>query len=261
MHFIVCVKQVPSVEKVRMDPETGRILREETPFMMNPEDRNALEAALRLKEDNGGLITAVSMGPPQAEETLREAVAMGADRAVLISDPALAGSDAFVTSKVLARAALKLAPFDLVICGSRSADGEAGMVGIQLAEELNLPQVTWALELKVREGVITAKRKIDGGYEIVEALLPAVVTVIGEANKPRYPTMRRIVEACKRPVERLELSDLGLQPEEVGLRGSPTRIERVFRLERRRKGVILRKPAEEAAREVASIILRELAKE
>ncbi len=260
MHIIVCVKQVPSVEMVKIDPETGRVLREETPFMMNPEDKNALEAALRLKDENGGLVTAVSMGPPQVEETLREAVAMGADRAVLISDPALAGSDAFVTSKVLARAIIKLAPFDLILCGSRSADGEAGMVGIQLAEELNLPQITWTLDLKVREGVVTAKRKVDGGCEVVEARLPAVVTVVREANKPRYPTMRGIIEACKKPVEHLRLSDLGLQPEEVGLLGSPTKVERVFQLKKGRRGVILRKPVEEAAREVALVILRELAK-
>lgn len=260
MHVIVCVKQVPSVEDVKVDAETGRILREELPLMVNPNDRNAIEAALRLRDEVGGTVTAVSMGPPQAEEALREAMAMGVDRAVLISDPALAGSDAFVTSRVLARAALKLAPFDLIVCGSRSADGETGIVGVQIAEELNLPQVTWVLDLKVEGGVVRAKRSVDGGYEVVEARLPAVVTVARDANKPRYPTMRSIVEACRRPIERLSLDDLGLSPDEVGFKGSPTRIERVFQVERKRRATIIRKPVEEAAREVALIILRELGK-
>ncbi|MEM1658284.1 MAG: electron transfer flavoprotein subunit beta/FixA family protein [Candidatus Jordarchaeales archaeon] len=260
MHVIVCVKQVPSVEEVKVDAETGRILREELPLMVNPNDRNAIEAALRLRDEVGGTVTAVSMGPPQAEEALREAMAMGVNRAVLISDPALAGSDAFVTSKVLAKAALKLAPFDLIVCGSRSADGETGIVGVQIAEELNLPQITWVLELKVEGEVVRAKRSIDGGYEIVEACLPAVVTVTRDANKPRYPTMRSIVEACRRPIERLSLKDLGLSPEEVGFKGSPTRIERVFQAERKRRATIISKPVEEAAREVALMILRELGK-
>ncbi len=261
MHVIVCVKQVPSVEKVRVDPETGRIAREEAPTMINPEDRNALEEALRVKEKLGWRVTALSMGPPQAEEALREALAMGADRAVLVSDPALAGSDAFVTSRVLAEAAKRLQPFKLILCGSRSVDGETGMVGIQLAEELGLPQVTWAVNLTVEGDTVTAGRWVDGWYEVVEARLPAVVTVVGEINKPRYPTMRGIMEACRRKtVEVVTLKDLGILPSSVGLNGSPTVVERVFQPERRRGGIVLRGSVDELARKVAEVIVRELAR-
>lgn len=240
MELVVCIKQVPMVSELPWDPRTGRLRRNLAEGMMNPACKHALEAALRLKEAHGGRITVISMGPDSAEESLREALALGADRSILLSNPCLAGSDTLATSYVLARAIRTEKPdFDLVLCGCHTADSETGQVGPQLAEEMGTPGAAYVEALEVRGRLLRVERECDGFLETLEMELPAVVTVSTRRFRPRPAPMPGVELAFSQgEVMRLGPEYLGLDLEWVGLAGSASRILRVYSPAAEKKGVL-----------------------
>jgi len=250
MELIVCVKQVPAEGRGAIDPVTGALKRESAPAVINPEDLCAIEEGLLLKERNGARVTVLSMGPPQAEKALREALAMGVDKAVLLCDRSFAGADTLVTSYVLARAIRRLGQYDLVLCGRRSADGNTAQVGPELAERLGVPQVTAVRGLTVRGDRLLAERALELGSQWVEAKLPAVVTVSRRVNTPRQASVEDILLACREK----EVAVWGA--EELGIDGSSrsflrpaTRLESAMLPERKeRRGELLSGSPDELAR-------------
>jgi electron transfer flavoprotein beta subunit len=229
MDIIVCIKQVPETSEIGWDPERGTLLREGAPGVVNHNDKHAIEAALQLREAHGGSITALSMGPPQADEALREALSMGVDRAVLLSDRCFAGADTFATSYALSLAVKKMAGFDLILCGKETSDGMTAQVGPQLAELLNLPQLTCAIEISIYDHSVRITQKLEGGLRILEASLPALITVEKEINQPRIPPMDSIMEAYRdKEVLLWTPHDLGGYSEHFGLKGSPTKTRKVY---------------------------------
>ena len=228
MDIIVCIKQVPESADVSWDPDTGTLRREGVAGIVNPTDKNALEAALQLRERHGGVITALSMGPPQAEEALREALSMGVDRGVLLSDKQFAGADTLATSYTLGLAVKKISSFDLILCGKESADGMTAHVGPQLAEFLNLPQLTYATAIDVHDHTVEIRQKVEHGYRILKSPLPALVTVEREMNQPRIPPMDQIMEAFQKEVLRWGAQELGGEHGHFGLKGSPTQTKKIY---------------------------------
>lgn len=253
MHIIVCIKSVPETTAVTFDPQTGTMRREGISTIINPFDTYAIEEALRLTERFGGSVTVLSMGPPQAERELREALAMGCSHAILLSSPAFAGSDTWATAYTLATAIRTLPPADLVLCGKQAIDGDTGQVGPGIAKQLGLPQLTYVSRIREVDPTnkrIVVERLLEEGTEVVAAPLPAVVTVLKGINTPRYPTRRgwRYARLAEIPIwapEHLPESDGSC----FGLEGSPTRVVRIFTPPKREKRVRLFEGAtlEEAA--------------
>ncbi len=229
MNIVVCLKQVPGTTKVKIDPQTNTLIRQGIESIVNPFDAYALEEGVRLKERCGGKVTAVSMGPPQAEEVLREAVSLGADEAILLSDRAFAGSDTWVTAYTLARAMDKLGQYDLIICGRQTIDGDTGQVGPELAEILGLPFVAYVSEVEeINSGHIRVRRMVEEGYEVIEAPLPAAITVVKEINVPRLPSLRGLTKAKSAVIPVWTAEELGADKNMVGLSGSATRVIKIF---------------------------------
>ena len=243
MRIVVPIKQVPETNAVRMDEQTGTMIREGVEAIVNPLDLYAIELAIRLRESQplrhaqgrGGEIVAISMGPPKAAAAIKEAIAMGADSGVLISDKAFAGSDTWATSCVLAAAIKKLGgagfqPVDLVICGERATDGDTGQVGPGIASFLDLPVVTYVSKVdEIADGRIRVHRLVEDGYEILESELPCVLTVVKEIASPRLPTLRGKQKARKTQLSVWGSGDLEVDEQRVGLNGSPTRVVKIFR--------------------------------
>lgn len=229
MNIVVCLKQVPGTTKVKIDPQTNTLIRQGIESIVNPFDAYALEEGVRLKERCGGKVTAVSMGPPQAEEVLREAVSLGADEAILLSDRAFAGSDTWVTAYTLARAMDKLGQYDLIICGRQTIDGDTGQVGPELAEILGLPFVAYVSKVEeINNGHIRVRRMVEEGYEVIEAPLPAAITVVKEINVPRLPSLRGLTKAKSAVIPVWTAEELGADKNMVGLSGSATRVIKIF---------------------------------
>lgn len=229
MNIVVCIKQVPETQEVRLDPVTHTLKREGIKSIINPFDLYAVEEALRVKEAQGGMVTVLTMGPPQAEEALREALGYGPDAAVLLSDRAFAGADTWATALTLGRAIEKLGGADLIFTGKQAIDGDTAQVGPMLATVLSIPFVAWARKLTfVSNNRLQVERLLDHGYDAVEVELPALITVVKEINEPRVPSFKAKLRAKKEPVTVWGLSDLGFQPEEVGLAGSFTQVVKVF---------------------------------
>lgn len=264
MHIVVCVKMVPDTTLVQIDPETNTLIREGVPFITNPYDAHALEEAVRLKERYGGRVTAISMGPPAAERILRKALSIGADDAFLLSDRAFGGADTLATSKVLAEAIQRLSqedPVHVVFCGIQTIDGDTAQVGPGIARRLHLSQLTLVdriLEVNVEQRIIRVRRKLERHYEIVEAGLPTLLTVVREINRPRYPSVpaRLHAESALLPIWSNDV--MKLNREEIGLMGSPTQVRRIF-APQREPGEILDAsgPARDAAVERIMGKLRE----
>jgi electron transfer flavoprotein beta subunit len=243
MKLVVCIKQVPMVAELPWDPATGTLKRDLAEGMMNPACRHALEAALQLKERYGGCITAVTMGPPMAEEVLRQALALGADQGVLISDPAMAGADTFVTSFILAAAIRRVCmDFDLILCGCYTTDSETAQVGPQLAEELDLPAAAFVEEIARKKDRLVVKRLSDGFIETLEMDLPGLVTVSTHHFVPRFFSLAGIEDAFPdtAPIQTLTAADLGLKRESIGTQASPTHILNVYAARTDKKNVVLR---------------------
>jgi len=255
MNIIVCLKQVPDTTEVRIDRETNTLIREGVPSIVNPVDLHAVEAALALRQRFGGRVTVLSMGPPQVETALREALSLGADEAVLLCDRAFAGSDTLATSCTLAAGIRKTGPFDLVLCGRQAIDGDTGQVGPELAEWLGIPHITCVSSVdEVTPEDITVSRLTEGGCERVKATRPALLTVVKELNEPRLPSYRASLRAKTQPVTVWGAADLDLEPERMGIPGSPTKVTRTFVPELGRKGQFLTGSPEQQAGELIAAL-------
>lgn len=234
MKIVVCIKQVPDTSEVKLNKETNTLIRDGIATIINPYDKHALEAALLIRDDVGGKVTVLSMGPPQAEDALREAIGLGADDAVLLTDRAFAGSDTLATSRVLSRAIETLGGADLIFCGKQAIDGDTAQVGPEVAEFLGIPHVAYVRKVvSVSDGVIKLERLMDDGYDIIETETPALLTAVKELNMPRLPSLRGKMAAKKAQIKRLAAADLGLSEDDMGLKGSPTQVNKVFTPEAR----------------------------
>ncbi|MDD5584496.1 MAG: electron transfer flavoprotein subunit beta/FixA family protein [Candidatus Omnitrophica bacterium] len=242
MKIIVCIKQVPDTGEVKINPETNTLIREGVSSIINPFDMYAIEEAIRLKEKYGAETFVVTMGPPQAESALREALSMGIDQAVHLSDRAFAGSDTWATSLILAKAIEKIGQFDLVICGKQAADGDTAQVGPGIATHINLAQATYVRKIddvNLENKTIRLERLLEDGVEILEVTLPALITVVKEINEPRLPSLRGKMRARTQALTVWGHKDLGLAQEDLGLKGSPTQVVRIFTPPARERGMVL----------------------
>lgn len=254
MRIIVCVKQVPDTAEVRINPETNTLIRDGVPSIINPYDTHAIEAGLQLREKHGGTVTVLSMGPPQAEDALREAISMGADEAVLLTDRAFAGSDTWATAYTLAKAIDHLGA-DLILCGKQAIDGDTAQVGPEIAEFLDIPHVSYIRKIEdLTDGNIVVQRLMDDGYDIVESSLPVLLTVVRELNSPRLPSLKGKMAAKKAVIRKLGATDIGAAEESLGLRGSPTQVRNIFAPEVKKD----RKIFEGTAEEKVDALIREL---
>ncbi|MDD4858666.1 MAG: electron transfer flavoprotein subunit beta/FixA family protein [Dehalococcoidales bacterium] len=248
--IVVCIKQVPHPDylaKLSLDTGRGTVNREGVPAVINPADRNAIEAALRLKEVLGGSVFALTMGPPAARQALEDALAMGADRAIHLCDRAFAGADTLATAQALAWAIRKLDAISLILCGGATIDSGTGQVAVQLAELLNLPCVTDVVEITAESAQsLVMKREWEQGFLRVRANLPAVVAVDGKVNQPRLPNVLDIMAARQKEIREWCAADTGVAPACVGLAGSPTQFWQVSEFHARRHGEILQNPPDEA---------------
>ncbi len=228
MNIIVCIKQVPDTADVRINPETNTLVREGVPSIVNPYDLNALEAGLQTKDKTGGKVIVLTMGPPQAESALREAISMGADEAVLLSDRAFAGSDTLATAYTLASAIKKIGA-DIVFCGKQAIDGDTAQVGPEAAEFMNIPHIAYVKKIEeVKDDYIRVQRLMDEGYDVVESTIPVLLTVVKELNEPRLPSLRGKMAAKKAEIKKMGQADIGVDENSLGLKGSPTQVKNIF---------------------------------
>jgi len=257
LKIFVCVKQVPGVSEVKIDPKTNTLVREGILSILNPNDRNAIEIALILKEKYTAEIIALTMGPPQAEEILRETLAMGADKAYLLTDRAFAGADTLATSYTLSLAIKKLLNESdseekyLVICGAQAVDGDTGQVPPELAEELEIPQVAYVLNVELKENKLIAERKFRAvEIVVIETNLPALISVLNDINEPRYPSMAGIMKAHNLEIVHLDAAALNADPSKIGLNGSSTEVFKIFVPKRKGDRIILRGTIEEVVQKL-----------
>jgi len=255
LKIIVCIKQVPDTTEVKIDPEKGTLIREGVPTIINPFDKNAIEEGLRLKEAYEGELTVITMGPPQAKEALREALAMGVDEAILVSDRAFGGADTLATSYTLAQTIRTIGEFDLILCGKQAIDGDTAQVGPGIGEHLGLLQVTYVQKIReFKDNKFIVERVIEGGYEVIEVPLPCLLTVEKAINEPRFPTMLGMMKAHKREIPIYTAESIGADPNQIGSKGSATQVRRTFAPERHREGEILQGETEE----VTSLLIQKL---
>lgn len=260
MNIVVCIKQVPDTTEIRIDPTTNTLIREGVESIINPFDLYALEEAIRLKEQHGGKITALSMGPPQVEVALRESVAMGVDEIILLTDRKFAGADTWATSLTLASAIKKMADVDLIFFGQQAIDGDTAQVGPGVAAHLKLPQVGFVRKIEsIENGRVVAQRLMEDGYDRVDMPMPAVITVVKAINIPRLPSLRGKRNAKKVALTSWTAADLDLDEKNIGLNGSPTQVVKIFSPDLRKDGEKHELPAEELA-EILYNKLKELGK-
>ena len=251
MKILVCVKQVPDTNEVRINKETGTLIRDGVPSILNPVDANALEEALKIKDEHDDVtITVITMGPPQADFMLRECLAMGADDAILLSDRAFGGADTWATSNTIAAGISKVGDYDIIFAGRQAIDGDTAQVGPQIAEKLDIPQVTYVQDFKIEGKDIIVQRQLEDGYELIKVSTPVLLTAVKELNTPRYMSVDKIVKAYKHDVKVWTIDDLDVNKEEVGLKASPTKVFRSFTPEPRGKGEILEGKADEIASKI-----------
>jgi len=256
--IMVCIKQALDVTQLKADPATRRLITVDAPRKISDFDKNALEEAIRIKEKFGGEITVVTVSPEDAKMIMREALAMGADKACLISDPSLANSDTLVTSYVLAEAVKKLGEFDLILCGEASVDSYSAQVGPRLAEKLGIPQITYVRKLNLDGNTVTAERSLEDRYETVKAKTPVLLTVTGEINEPRIPSLMAIMKASKKEIIAWTAQDLGIPKEKLGETGSAIKVTEVLAPKMERKKIVIKgeTPAE-TAEELAKALIKE----
>ncbi len=229
MHIVVLIKQVPDTSEVKINRETNTLIRDGVPSIVNPFDMFAIEEALRLREKHGGKVTAVTMGPPQAAEALKEAVALGVDDVVLLSDRVFAGADTWATSYTLSQGIKKLGNFDLVIAGKQAIDGDTAQVGPETADMLGIPFVAYIRKIERIDGKkMVAERLMDEGHDVVETSLPALITVVKEINQPRVPSLKGKMRAKNLKVTTWNAKDINADENKCGLKGSPTKVVRIF---------------------------------
>jgi len=229
LNIIVCVKQVPGTNEVKMNKETNTIIREGIESIINPFDTYAVEEGVRIKEKTGGKTTVISMGIPSVAEMLKETIAVGIDEAVLLSDRAFAGADSLATSYALSMGIKYIGDYDLIICGKQAMDGDTAQVGPGLAEKLGIPHTTYVRKIEeIRDGYIRCQRMTEDGYEVIEMPLPAVITVVKEINEPRLPSLKGMMRSKKAVVKVLTTDDIGADKSLCGLKGSPTQVVKTF---------------------------------
>lgn len=240
MNIVICIKQVPDTTQVKINPTTNTLIREGVESIINPFDMYAIEEGLRLKEKFGGKTIVLTMGPPQAESALREAISLGCDEGILISDRAFAGSDTLATSYTLAMAIKKIGSYDIIICGKQASDGDTAQVGPGIAAHLDIPQVTYVKHIKESdETSITVERMTEEGSEILKSPLPCLITVVKEINEPRIPSLKGKMKAKKAEITNWKALDIDCDEERLGLNGSPTQVVRIFTPAPRAQGEIL----------------------
>lgn len=241
MKIIVCAKQVPDTTEVKIDPVKGTLIRDGVPSILNPDDANALEAALELKDKNPGTtVSVISMGPPQADEMLRECMAMGADQAYLLSDRAFGGADTCATSTTIAAGIKKIGDADIILAGRQAIDGDTAQVGPQVARRLGIPSVTYVQKIvEVKEGSVIVERQMEDGYEVLEVKIPCLLTAVKELNQPRYMTIMGIMDAYEKPITVWNHEDVELDPSDCGLNASPTQVFCSFTPPAKGKGEML----------------------
>jgi electron transfer flavoprotein beta subunit len=259
MNISVCIKQVPETTEVKINPETNTLIREGVKSIINPFDMYAIEEAVRLKEKFGGKTTVITMGPPQADSALREAISMGIDEGILISDRLFAGSDTWATSYTLSAAIRKIATFDLVLCGKQASDGDTAQVGPGIAAHLNLPQITYVKKIEeIKEASARAERMTEEGYEIIATPLPALFTVVKEINEPRLPSLKGMLRAKQAKITHWTAKDLGVDHKLIGLSGSPTNVVKIFTPTPRVGGQMLMGDAQEIAEKLVGLLKNEI---
>ena len=251
LDIVVCIKHVPETTEVEFDPKTGTLIRDGVAHVINPFDEYAVEEGLRLKEKYGGSVKVLTMGPPQAEASLRDAIAMGCDEAWIATDRAFAGADTWATSFTLGLCVEKMGPYDVVICGLKTTDGDTGQVGPELADHLGTPHVCYVNKiLDVSDGRIRLTRMLDDGVETLEAPLPVVITVTKEINQPRLATLRGRLRARKAEIRQITSRDIEAEPSQLGLDGSFTRVVKIFTPEPPEAGEVVEGSPEELARRI-----------
>lgn len=253
MHFIVCIKQVPNTTNVQIDQKTGTLKREGVESIINPFDEYAIEEAIRLKERFGGKTTVITMGPPQAETALREAIGRGIDNAVLVTDRAFAGADTWATSYTLASAIKTLGDYDVIICGKQATDGDTAQVGPGVAEMLDIPHVAYVKKIEtIDDKSMKVERMMEDGYDLIEMPLPALISVVKEINSPRLPSLRGMMNAKKAVIQKMTAVDIKAEAQRIGLTGSPTQVLKIFSPAARPGGEVLQGSPEEVATNLVS---------
>lgn len=256
MNIVVCIKQVPETGDVKIDPTTNTLIREGVASIINPFDTYAIEEGVRLREKFGGKVTVLSMGPPQAQEALREAISVGVDEGILISDRVFAGSDTWATSYTLAKAIAKIGNFDIILCGKQASDGDTAQVGPGISTHLDIPQVTYVKKIEeIKDKVARVERMIEEGFEIIEVPLPCLMTVVKEINEPRLPSLKGKMRAKKAEITTWTAKDLDIDTSKIGLDGSPTKVIKIFTPPPRKGGQILKGEADKVASELARLLI------
>ncbi len=259
MNIIVCIKQVPETTEVRINSETNTLIREGVKSIINPFDMYAIEEAVRLKERFGGKVMVITMGPPQADAALREAIALGIDEGVLLSDRAFAGSDTWATSYTLAEAIKKIGLYDLILCGKQASDGDTAQVGPGISMHLNIPQVTYVKKIEeMKEKSARVERMLEEGYEIIESPLPALFTVVKEINEPRLPSLKGMMRAKSAKISVWTQKEMNLDPQKIGLCGSPTQVVKIFTPPPRLGGQMLKGEIPEIADKLVDLLKSEI---
>jgi len=251
MHIVVCIKQVPDTADVKIDPKNNTLIREGVVSIINPFDMYAIEESVRLKEKLGGKVTAITMGPPQAENALREAMAMGVDAGILVSDRAFAGSDTWATSYTLALALKKIGDYGVIMCGKQASDGDTAQVGPGIAAHLDLPQITYVRKIEeISAEHLIGERLLEEGTEVIRVPLPCVLTVVKEINEPRLPSLKGKLAARKAQITHWKADDLQGEKTKFGLDGSPTKVVKIFTPPARQGGQIFKGEPEEIVPQV-----------
>jgi electron transfer flavoprotein beta subunit len=259
MNIIVCIKQVPETTDVRINPETNTLIREGVKSIVNPFDMYAIEEAVRLKEKFGGKVTVITMGPPQAEACLRESISMGVDEGILVCDRAFAGSDTWATSYTLSGAIKRIGQFDLIICGKQASDGDTAQVGPGISTHLDIPQVTYVKKVEeVKDNVMRVERMLEEGFEIIETPLPALLTVVKEINEPRLPSLKGMMKAKSAKITMWTQKELNLDPQQIGLNGSPTQVVKIFTPPQRTGGEMLSGEPADIAEKLVNLLKNEV---
>ena len=259
MNIIICIKQVPETTEVKINPETNTLIREGVKSIINPFDMYAIEEGVRLKEKLDGKTTVITMGPPQAESALREAISMGIDEAILISDRAFAGSDTWATSYALSRAIKKIGQFDLIICGKQASDGDTAQVGPGISAHLDIPQITYVKKIEeVKDNLCRAERMTEEGFEVIETPLPALLTVVKEINEPRLPSLKAMMRAKQAKITHWTAKDIAADTAYIGLDGSPTRVVKIFTPPPRIGGQILRGEIQDVVEKLVELLRSEV---
>lgn len=255
MHIIVCIKQVPNTTDVKIDPVKNTLIREGVESIINPFDTYAIEEAVRLKERFTGKVTVITMGPPQADAALKEAISLGCDEGILVSDRKFAGSDTWATSYTLSCAIRKVGAFDIILCGKQASDGDTAQVGPGISTHLDIPQVTYVKKIEeIKDNKAKVERMTEEGYDVVETPIPCLLTVVKEINTPRLPSLKGMMKAKSAKIVQWTAVDINADPKNIGLDGSPTRVVKIFTPAPRKGGEILKGDKDEISQKLGELL-------